>query len=261
MPAGGTGALPCREDRADYGFARIGLASAGDAGLDSDLTRHVKTVRDQGGSSTCGGQAFAGAIDVVTSQSVHRKRYAEPASALFIYNLAIRQALPPGEMLLDGGIDARSCARVLQKQGTCDERLWPFAANKVLTAPGWDAVFTGAARAGCKYAFIRSQGEQRIGELALVQSAGIPVVVGLDLIRPFAFYDGGTIEQPDGVIWARHFVLLVGRDAAGKRFRFLNSWDDDWGEDGFGWLSDEYVGGRWCWDACAVYGFDAARER
>jgi hypothetical protein len=256
----GTGALKREYDPFDCGFAALGLGARGDADLDSDLVPFVKLVRDQGPTPTCGGQAFAGSIDVATSQSVHRADYREPASALFIYNLAIRRAY--GAPVPGVGIDSRSCAKVLQKHGTCDERLWPFDDEKVLDSPSWDAIFGGSARAGCSYAFVGADGQQRIGELSAAMHAGrVAPVVGLDLPRSFQTYTSGTIEQPDGVVWARHFVLLVGRDRVGGRFRFLNSWNISWGEDGFGWLSDEYVAGQWCWDPCLVYGFDRARER
>jgi hypothetical protein len=253
----GTGAVPCKYDPLDKGFTDIGIGSVGDVNLESDLTKYVKKVRNQGSSPTCGGQAFAGAIDVVTSQSIHKNDYQEPASALFLYYLAIRRAY--GEPLEGMGIDARSVCKVLQKQGTCDESLWPFKEDKVLSPPGWDAIFSGAARSGCSYAFIRSQDAQRIGEIAAVLRFGIPVVVRIDLGPAFKIYSSGVIEEPTGDIWGRHFLLLVARALDG-RFKALNSWGS-WGLNGYCWLSDQYIGGQYCGDPCAVYGFDRARER
>ncbi len=37
-------------------------------------------------------------------------------------------------------------------------------------------------------------------------------------------------------IWGNHFVALVGYDDARQRFKFVNSWGDQWGENGFGYV-------------------------
>jgi hypothetical protein len=37
-------------------------------------------------------------------------------------------------------------------------------------------------------------------------------------------------------IWGNHFVTLVGYDDATQRLKFINSWGDRWGENGFGYV-------------------------
>jgi len=37
-------------------------------------------------------------------------------------------------------------------------------------------------------------------------------------------------------IWSNHFVALVGYDDTKNRFKFVNSWGDQWGENGFGYV-------------------------
>jgi hypothetical protein len=38
-------------------------------------------------------------------------------------------------------------------------------------------------------------------------------------------------------VWGNHFVALVGYDDATQKFKFINSWGDDWGDNGF-WYID-----------------------
>ena len=262
MKSKGMGAVRCPIDPRDRGFASLGLGDEGDPELTSDLTRFVRLVRDQKATSTCGGQAFSGAIDVVTAQSKHAEDYG-PASALFIYYLGIRKwAEMLGIPVSDDGIDARTCAQVLSKQGCCDDAKWPFDPNKVLKSPSWNAIFGAASRAGCSYGFIRDEGEKRLGGLAAALNAGFPVVVGLDISDEFVWTDGTTpISKPGMKIIGRHFVTLIGRELKPGRFKFVNSWGKDYGKNGFGWLADDYVDSVYCWDPCVIYGFDRARER
>ena len=38
-------------------------------------------------------------------------------------------------------------------------------------------------------------------------------------------------------IWGNHFVALIGYDDNTQRFKFVNSWGDQWGENGYGYVS------------------------
>ena len=38
-----------------------------------------------------------------------------------------------------------------------------------------------------------------------------------------------------------HAVVIVGYDDATREFKFVNSWDTDWGVNGYGYLSYSYV--------------------
>lgn len=258
----GTGAVKCPYDPRDRKFGALGLGDSGDPELESDLKKHVRLVRDQGKTSTCGGQAFAGAIDVLTNQSVYAGDYGA-ASALFIYYPAVRKwADLLGVPVSDDGIDARSCAQVLSKQGCCNEASWPFDESKVLKSPPWSAIFGASARAGCQYGFVRERGEERLGGLASALHAGFPVVVGLDISDEFVWTSGKfPIGKPSAKIVGAHFVLLIGRKLKPRRWLGVNSWGKDFGAGGFFELADYYVDSEHCWDPCVVYGFERVKER
>lgn len=37
-------------------------------------------------------------------------------------------------------------------------------------------------------------------------------------------------------VWGNHFVAFVGYDEVTKKFKYINSWGDQWGENGFGYM-------------------------
>ena len=53
----------------------------------------------------------------------------------------------------------------------------------------------------------------------------------------------GNIEVPidnSQMTW-RHAIYIIGWDDSKKVFEFVNSWGEEWGDKGFGWLPYEYV--------------------
>lgn len=197
-------------------------------------------------------------VAVITGQSeyVHGLR---PASALFLYHLAIRLAKM---RISDSGIDIRAVAAVLKRLGCCDDAIWSFDVDKIRTIPPFEAFWDVTKRSGCSYAFVREAGDDRLGKLARALNAGCPVVAGLDIDEAFFSYDGTSVLQlPGGEMLGRQFVVLVGRDLTRTRFKALCSFRSNWGAGCYCWLSDAYVGSTSCWDACILHGFDAVQEQ
>jgi len=51
--------------------------------------------------------------------------------------------------------------------------------------------------------------------------------------------NGGPVRAG---VWGNHFVTLVGFDDQSQRLKFINSWGDRWGENGFGYVDYDRVG-------------------
>jgi hypothetical protein len=71
---------------------------------------------------------------------------------------------------------------------------------------------------------------------------GRPLILGITVFDRFFFPGaGGRIDAPDGSATARgrHAVLAAGYDVGAVLIR--NSWSSDWGLDGYGWLSNDYI--------------------
>jgi C1A family cysteine protease len=72
-----------------------------------------------------------------------------------------------------------------------------------------------------------------------------PIVVGITV-----FDDFGNIPNdpnyvyspgPGAVSHGGHGVCIVGYDDTKKAFRMVNSWGSDWGDNGFAWLSQDFI--------------------
>jgi C1A family cysteine protease len=225
-----------------------------------DLTPHVRIVRDQQHTSSCVGQAFAGAIDICESSA---GLYSQPASALFPYYHARREHQ---KIVLDGGTYIRAAARMMTKLGIPDAAHWPFSLLKVNRRPGWNAHRWAHPRRGGEYYALFGYGHERLSQVKAALANGHPVLFGAAVPRSFIPSRGPEIvdrpldEEP---IAGGHAMVLVGyREDAdwGLLFRCLNSWGTDWRDGGYCWLTDAFV--RWikARDFTIVRGWDRLRN-
>jgi len=63
-----------------------------------------------------------------------------------------------------------------------------------------------------------------------------PITVGIFATPEFQHYTGGVSNQNTGASDINHFVVLIGWDDDKKAWRIKNSWGDEWGEKGYGWV-------------------------
>ncbi|MCB1170388.1 MAG: hypothetical protein KDK25_08645, partial [Leptospiraceae bacterium] len=71
-------------------------------------------------------------------------------------------------------------------------------------------------------------------------ASGHPVMVGILLYESLLDLKQGVYEAAEGPFLGGHSVVIVGYDDdRGKNgaFKIMNSWGQDWGENGFGWIS------------------------
>lgn len=74
--------------------------------------------------------------------------------------------------------------------------------------------------------------------------------VKVDLAGLKYWLNGGPVRAG---VWGNHFVALVGYDDNTQRLKFVNSWGDRWGEDGFGYI--DYGDASTQIDSAQVYQF------
>lgn len=75
-------------------------------------------------------------------------------------------------------------------------------------------------------------------------TASRPVVIILEIDDAFWTPVDGVIEKPDVEPRGSHAVLAIEMSASPARVLVRNSWGDQWGDDGYAWLSSAYVGTR-----------------
>lgn len=239
MPQG-TGAIKDRVDPRDYQYAEMSAgASPFNWSLGYDIEAAlglVLPVKDQNGSSSCGGQAWASymsAIEFLASKTF------EERSAKFIYAQT---------HVFGGGSAGRDNCNLCINQGVAQEKL----------TPSYDNAFPPSE--------VFMQKAQDISQAARIDAKSTKslnyanVVIDVDHIAQAIRDNGGVViglvgqnngtwssEFPnmptvDGTHWYHWVYAGKARLINGVKYiGFLNSWGIDTGENGWQWIPEDYI--------------------
>lgn len=219
-----------------------------------DLRPWASPVEDQGGLGSCTAQAGAGVIEYYERKSFGRHI---DCSRLFLYKVTRNLMRTKG----DAGAYLRSTMGAMVLFGVPPEKYWPYADDGERfdeEPPAFCYAFAQSYRTLVYYRHDPA-GSARAGVLERLKAhlaAGHPAMFG------FTVY--GSIEQAAATgriplpfgrerIEGGHAVVAMGYDdgleianaSGGEPARgallVRNSWGEDWGEKGYGWLPYAYV--------------------
>jgi hypothetical protein len=239
----GTGWIPNPKDKRDFGIDRLGLSSQGLPSSHS-MWGLVSSVRNQGGSSSCVGQAIANAVSI-REVIVYPKRYpnrkAEPASALFPY---WNSRYLHGSQKVDSGTYIRLAMKAMVRIGIPDEAYWKFSTLRVNKQPSIDAYMRAHGRRDGTYITIQDIGTARADAVKAAIAANYPVVFGARIDKAFLNDAGPSIiDVPTNTI-AGHAMVLIGyyyNEEYGIVYEILNSWGSRWRVGGRAWITEKYL--------------------
>ena len=234
-----TGYVPDVPDARDYdASARFGAPV--DLPAESlGLRAFVRRVTRQVGSS-CVGMAIARAIDC----RLRRLRFRGPEpSGMAIYAGAL-QAL--GEKpYRDEGSRARDAMAFVKEIGVPREEIWPSDDRSLVARElPWHVHQDASRFLLFRWWRISTVGRARSDSIAKALAEEIPVVFGLDLDEKFHAYRSGTIEHLDDTRGGGHMLCILGyrTEADGSRvFLVINSWGEEWGENGYCWIHERVI--------------------
>lgn len=190
----------------------------------------VSPILNQGNCGSC--VAFA-AIGVLETQ-------AKISSAFPNFNirLSAQNLFSCGGGACDYGWYPSSAATVLKNRGVPDEACMPYLSG----ATGKDV----ACRASCSDTERRSvkiadsasptAGMKSLDNVKSALQKG-PLVTTLNVYADFMSYESGVYQHSTGEYLGGHAVSIVGYDDAKQAFIIRNSWGEDWGEKGFGYVA------------------------
>ena len=139
------------------------------------------------------------------------------------------------------GSDGRSCAKALSVMGVCEEKYYPYDKEK---EPDYMP----------KEGYLDNAGKYRINNdyVRITRESELPAA--LDKFGPltisFIVYKNWLNVKEDGIIpehawWDKrlggHLVALTGYNNKTKMYKIKNSWNDTWGDKGFGYISAKEV--------------------
>ena len=221
--------------------------------LSADWSHLADPAVDQGSTSTCFAHAWASAL----AQCMRAKGLAfERPSALLIADMAKGVS---GTRGLDVGCSLGATELAVRWAGFAPESAVPWRESEVCREI-WADEYQGAIlQVGTRSHRVTS--DVRVAVSAAI-SSGCGVVIGIDVDQSFIDHRGGAAwSKMTGARLGGHALSVCGYSDTGVKV--LNSWGTDWGENGFGWISWDYIesdhcGSIWVVDAAPEYWREAA---
>lgn len=201
----------------------------------SDLRPSFGQVRDQGSRPTC--LAFA----VSDTHAVHRDGWHALSCEYVFYYAQLRARLSSHR-----GSRLSAMLEALHEEGQPKEEGWPY----LEAVPTHELDWQPPADVGSVYRRDSIQVPVNINAIIDTLNQEVPVIVLMYLSPSFfvpgeyALIDARPDESPE---WSqRHAVIAVGHGTLGSQRVVLvrNSWSLEWGNQGYSWLTENYLAPR-----------------
>ena len=228
------GWLPDLPDHRDFMYSAVKPALAA-LPTKVDLRSKCSPVENQGNLGSCTANPLAGAVEFLELKD------SVPlviVSRLFIY---YNERVIEGTVDQDSGAFIRDGVKSLAKQGVCPEAEWPYKIANFKKKPTPKCYSDAGKREITSYRRITT-----IDEMRTCLADGFPFVFGFTVYSAFesaAVAKSGILNMPgpDETVVGGHAVMAVGYDDLQKRFIVRNSWDTDWGMQGYFTMPYDYL--------------------
>lgn len=234
------------EDDWPFEHSQMDKLTIGSGAIDN--SKFFKPISDQWSLPACVGNANADALEAATvADLVSKGKTLEQAlaevpelSRMFVWWNARNMMDPPKQKDATSGTYNRHAMTSLSMFGCSPEKYWPYDPALATTRPSITS-FRYARRfvSGNFYAINTTDMNKRSEQVIKALKANQNVVFGTALPTDFGKYEDGVIRRPR-LTKGRHAMVICGwngRDA----FKIRNSWGTGWGEDGYGWIHEDYL--------------------
>jgi len=126
--------------------------------------------------------------------------------------------------------------RIYRGWGSPPEEAWPYDGRASAWPPAEPPGIDSIAK---KFRIGYYKRVRTVSECEQIVANGEPVLVSVEINQHWISPLGGRIPEPSSkdVALANHVVSLDTYDSSMGMFRFWNSWGDQWGDNGYGYLS------------------------
>lgn len=195
-------------------------------------------ILSQGELGACTAHATSNAI-LFFLKRLQKKEF-QP-SRLYIYYFS---RLIENNTEIDSGCEIRSVMKAVAKYGACDEYLIPYNIENFKTRPSEFCIKKGLSKIkNFRYLSV----DQELINIKNCIYQGYPIILGIELYESSEYTENlksGFIPLPDiynEKYLGGHCILLVGYNDQKKEFCFLNSWGVDVGDNGYFYISYNYL--------------------
>jgi C1A family cysteine protease len=192
-----------------------------------DNREECTEIRDQGQEGSCVGHALC-----AVAEFLYWRKLGNPPnfSERWAYEKAKLNDEWPGENY--EGTSPRGAIKAWAKLGLCEEKFWPYAANKQGKPK------TGAGANAQKYPILKYERCLGLENIKHAIHHHGCVLMGMTVHGGWMAVENGMIPLPQGYeVLGGHAITFVGYDDQRQIFWLKNSWGADWGEDGFAGVS------------------------
>lgn len=191
-------------------------------------------VKNQGLVGACGSFALTTGMEMMAK--LKGERFPAPLSERFHY-WNVRQDDYVGNYPNDWGQDGRNAFKCAAQIGVAPEKLCEYDEFLYNEEPGQFAF--GFAK------FWKIKRYEGVYSTAALKTALVEkkvVWLGIPVQQKFRDYKSGVLKwEKDKPSLGGHAMCVVGFDDSKQAFRLVNSWGAHWGEQGFLWLSYDYL--------------------
>jgi hypothetical protein len=233
------GCEPDAPDKRDYPVSAIAV-------LPRKLPKAVPILpklprrHQQGGIPLCVGNATASQI----SYGHTKQGLPDPDPSRMFLSYNARDIEGSAHELV--GTSIRSCIKAASKLGVCNETTWPYIEQMATITPSSFAYVNALKDRVLSYYRIIGQREMKV-----CLANGFPFIFGVAVYENWPMQTpNGLIPMPQGLLLGWHAIWGVGYDQIG--LHFANSWGDEWGDHGLGYLPWSYLTPDKCGDMWTI---------
>jgi len=213
----------------------------------ADLSSQMPPAASQGSAGSCASWATTYYYKAFQEGKEHGWDFSSDSqriSPAFVYNL-----INGGS---NGGTSFGGNFSILIKRGACSWQSMPYSASDCTSWPSiaaWREAMNYRAQS-VAYIFAWSNPADYIDDMKAHLDSGDAFVMGIPVYSDFyniSSWPGYVYDGPgDGASYkGGHGICIVGYDdskGSGGAFKFVNSWGSGWGQNGYAWLSYNFVG-------------------
>ena len=203
-----------------------------------DLRPHCPPVMDQGALGSCTAHGITAALRYLLLNA------GKPDIPLARLQLYYDERYVEGTVSEDSGAEIRDGIKCAAKIGVAHEALWPYDVKLFAVKPTANVYTDALAFEALTYERVSVSATH----LKLALADGLPVVIGISVFESFeskAVEKSGLVPMPDvhrEDMMGGHCMLAVGYGQRPDTFTVQNSWNTDWGDAGFCYLPERYLG-------------------
>ena len=200
-----------------------------------DLREWDSPIEDQGSLGSCVANAVTNAYELMVKYQYPNK-FVE-LSRLFVY---YNSRVISNNISEDSGAYIKDALAGVKKYGICSEELWPYLYDKFDDQPTPDCYQDASKRKITEYSFLTT-----INEMLAKLMIKHPVLIGMNIYEEFLVVDkdNPVLSMPTSISYplGGHAVTALGYDLTKQLVLIKNSFGNEWGDNGYGWISFDYL--------------------